>query len=144
MKILGIPSKHVLIIQQVPAPEPIAKLPPPVTRAETNPSALPPGVEIEKNSEVPSAKAVAADADAERKKRIKAERERLNHNALVWQRERAAHGSTTAMRSLGMRYLTGDGVEKDEARGMDLLRKAAEGGESAAKKELKKREGKKE
>jgi TPR repeat protein len=39
-----------------------------------------------------------------------------------------------------MRHFTGDGVEKDEVKGMDLLRKAAAGGDSAAKKELAKRE----
>src|SRR5687768_18059385 len=65
---------------------------------------------------------------------------RLNNNALVWQRERAAGGSATAQRSLAFRYLTGDGVDKDHARGMDLLRKAAVGGDSAAQKELAKRE----
>jgi TPR repeat protein len=82
----------------------------------------------------------ATDAELKRLARIKSERVRLNRNALNWQRERAAGGSATAQRSLAMRYLTGDGVEIDEARGMDLLRKGAAGGDSAAQKELAKRE----
>jgi hypothetical protein len=137
-------------------PPPVAKLPPPVAPG-TDPNQpifihnrdLPAGVEIEKNpppppliTDKPAEPKPSGPDEAElaRQARIKAERERLNHNALLWQEDRAAHGSATAQRSLAMRYLTGDGVEKDETKGMDLLRKAAAGGDSAAKKELAKRE----
>ena len=135
----GFPTRK-LIYVRVPAPPPetAVKLPPPGP-----PSKLPSHVDVDKDT-TPADVAVdgkpVANAELEQKARIKADRERLNRNALNWQQERAAAGSATAQRSLGMRYLTGDGVEKDEARGMDLLRKGAAGGDSAAQKELAKRE----
>lgn len=153
-----------------PPAETKAKLPPPVapgmnqlessapsTRL-TSPVLIekhtaPSGIQIEKHTpaavsapKIESAPAPAPDPDpdpdpaAQRKARIKAERERLNRNAVAWQQERAAGGSATAQRSLAMRYFIGDGLPKDEVKGMDLLRKAAAGGDSAAKKELAKRE----
>ena len=150
----GFPSRQKLVVVAVPNPpaEPVVKLPPPIApgtddnlpvshRSDNSGS-----VTIENNSPVKTdSKTPEQKSDAEleaeaRKARIKAEHERLDHNALLWQRERAAAGSATAQRSLAMRYLTGDGVEKDETKGMDLLRKAAAGGDSAAKKELAKRE----
>ena len=135
----GFPTRK-LIYVRVPAPPPesAVKLPPPGP-----PSNLPQHVDTEKHTtagEVTVDARPAVDPAHEQKARIKAERERLNRNALNWQQERAAAGSSTAQRSMGMRYLTGDGVEKDEARGMDLLRKGAAGGDSAAQKELAKRE----
>ena len=135
----GFPTRK-LIYVRVPAPPPetVVKLPPPGP-----PTKLPSHVDTEKETtaaDVPVEAKPAIDAELEQKGRIKAERERLNRNALNWQQERAAAGSATAQRSMAMRYLTGDGVEKDEARGMDLLRKAAVGGDSAAQKELAKRE----
>ena len=129
----GFPTRKLIYIR-VPAapPETTVKLPPPP---------LPSHVDVETTaSEVTVDLKPHVDAELEQKARIKAERERLNRNALNWQQERAAAGSATAQRSMAMRYLTGDGVEKDEARGMDLLRKAAAGGDSAAQKELAKRE----
>ena len=150
----GFPSRQKLVVIAVPNPpaEPVVKLPPPV--APGTDDNLPVAhhtensgsVTIENNSpgeSKPKSPQQKSDAelDAEaRKARIKAEHERLDHNALLWQQERAAAGSATAQRSLAMRYLTGDGVEKNETKGMDLLHKAAAGGDSAAKKELAKRE----
>jgi hypothetical protein len=150
----GFPTRQRLVIYAVPNPpaEPIVKLPQPVAPGtDKNHLALPDGslsavVTIEKTSTIeagPKAPLEKSEADLEaeaRKGRIKAERERLNHNAVVWQQERAAGGSPMAQRSLAMRYFTGDGVEKDEVKGMDFLRKAAAGGDSAAMKELAKRE----
>jgi hypothetical protein len=154
----GFPSRQQLVIIAVPTPsEPVVKLPPPIapgtdkaqTSIHTAGSASGAGatVTIENNSPADSAikpvdesSRTDAEVQAARKVKIKAERERLNHNALVWQQERAAGGSATAKRSLAMRYLTGDGVEKDEVKGMDLLREGAAGGDSAAIKELAKRE----
>jgi hypothetical protein len=162
----GFPSKQRLVITAVTnAPsKPAAQLPPPiapgmdrresVTASEKLSSSIeiekhpsPAGIEIEKHA-APAFTITAPkiestpepDADAERKARIKADRERLNRNAVVWQQERAAGGSATAQRSLAMRYFSGDGLPKDEIKGMDLLRKAAAGGDSAAQKELAKRE----
>jgi TPR repeat protein len=138
-----------------PPAEPIVKLPPPIAPGTDKNQLVAPHhdalatVTIENHGAADTKAAVTAapseksdvELEAEaRAARIKAERKRLNHNALIWQEERAAAGSATAQRSLAMRYLTGDGVEKDEIKGMDLLRKGAAGGDSAAKKELAKRE----
>jgi hypothetical protein len=159
------PTRQQMLAPQTPSPAPApttapsressTKLSPPVApgmeKSEStirNPD-LPADVTIEKNSPAKSTGAESKEdltrqtsdvAETARKARIKAERERLNHNAFVWQEQRAAAGSATAQRSLAMRYLTGDGVQKDEPKGMDLLRKAATGGDSAAQKELAKRE----
>jgi hypothetical protein len=150
LRFQGFPSRKSVIVQTVTT-EPVAKLAPPVAPGMEKPGAVATPVDIRAGGEIQNAPAAAAvvkisapatvSADeALQKVKIKADRERLNHNALVWQEERAAQGSATAMRSLAMRYLSGDGVPKDEAKGMDLLRKGAAGGDSAAQKELAKRE----
>lgn len=151
----GFPSKQKIIVTAVPnAPEPVAKLPPPTAPTAPGKESAPPplsvavekhslpgGIEIEKHTpSITPNSPPEPDLDAERKARIKSERERLNRNAVAWQQERASGGSATAQRSLAMRYFTGDGLPKDEGKGMDLLRKAAAGGDSAAQKELAKRE----
>jgi hypothetical protein len=150
----GFPTRQRLVIYAIPNPpaEPIVKLPQPVApgtdknHLATHDAGASAVVTIENTSAIeaaPKAPLEKSEADLEadaRKVRIKAERERLNHNAVLWQQERAAGGSSMAQRSLAMRYFTGDGVEKDEVKGMDFLRKAAAGGDSAAKKELAKRE----
>lgn len=156
----GFPSRQQVVLVAVPNPpaEIKEKLPPLIapgidSSKAASPATIqvekhvaPPGIEIEKNVpavviEAPKIESAPAyDVDAERKARIKAERERLNRNAVIWQQERAAGGSATAQRSLAMRHFTGDGLPKDEVKGMDLLRKAAAGGDSAAQKELAKRE----
>ncbi|HUS35716.1 MAG TPA: SEL1-like repeat protein [Verrucomicrobiae bacterium] len=158
----GFPSRQQVVLVAVPNPpaEIKEKLPPPIAPGidsskvasphaidiEKHAAPAPPGIEIEKNApavviEAPKIESTPAfDPDAERKARIKADRERLNRNAVIWQQERAAGGSASAQRSLAMRYFTGDGLPKDEIKGMDLLRKAAAGGDSAAQKELAKRE----
>ena len=166
----GFPSKQKIVITAVTntPSRPTAKLPPPIAPGmdklevvapspnlssssgsgiEIEKHRTPSGIEIEKHApvllnvpKVQPAREPEADPDAERKARIKADRERLNRNAVIWQQERAAGGSATAQRSLAMRYFTGDGLPKDEVKGMDLLRKAAAGGDSAAQKELAKRE----
>jgi hypothetical protein len=153
MHFRGFPTRRVVIVQ-APAPltEPVAKLAPPLEPANTGEAAnsasneLPPGLEVEKYTSQPSTKGPlivvekteTEQADAARKDRIKADRKRLNENAVNWQQERAAQGSAIAMRSLAFRYLNGDGVEKDEAKGNEWMRKAAEAGDSAAKKQIEK------
>lgn len=138
LRVSGIPSRRVVVVQvQAITNDVSAKLPPPVSPGadgKRQPAASEAGKIIE--TQKPEAAPVIAGTEEDRKLKIKAERERLNENAVRWQRERAAAGSAIAMRSLGMRYMTGDGVERDPERGMDLLRKAAAGGDSAAKKEL--------
>jgi TPR repeat protein len=145
LRFKGFPSRQRVIVQAVPiSSEPAAKLSPPVApgmgKADLTPqtnSALK-AAAVEPKPPVVAAKPTGPD-DAQKAK-IKSERERLNHNAFLWQETRSAQGSAIATRSLAMRYLTGDGVEKDETKGMNLLRKAAADGDSAAQKELAKRE----
>ena len=49
---------------------------------------------------------------------------------------RAAEGSPEAQYDMGIRYLEGDGVEKDAVKGRELLEKSAQGGHEAAVKKL--------
>lgn len=53
-----------------------------------------------------------------------------------FQKKRAEDGSTTAQYDLGMRYLTGDGVEKDPETARRWLEAAAKAGHSQAAKKL--------
>lgn len=138
LRVSGIPSRRAVVVQvQVITNDVSVKLPPPVSPGadgKRDPAVLGGDKSVPpQSSEVAPA---IPGTEEDRKLKIKAERERLNENAVKWQKERAAAGSAVAMRSLGMRYMTGDGVERDPERGMDLLRKAAAGGDSAAKKEL--------
>jgi TPR repeat protein len=55
---------------------------------------------------------------------------------IEFQKKRAAEGSPSAQYELGMRYLTGDGVEKDEAAGTKLLEESAKQDYTLAKKRL--------
>jgi uncharacterized protein len=53
-----------------------------------------------------------------------------------FQKKRAAKGSPSAQYELGLRYLTGDGVEKDEKAGMKLLEGSAKQDYTLAKRKL--------
>ena len=56
---------------------------------------------------------------------------------LEFQQKRAAEGSANAQFDLALRYLSGDGVEKNETTALSWLRKAAAGGNGQAAKKLK-------
>jgi hypothetical protein len=143
----GFPTRKRLIV--MPPYQPVdhsVKLPPPpapsLGTGAQGEMKLPEDLEIEK---LPNAAATpAAVEESAKKRKLKESRERLNHNALLWQLERAKTGSATAMRSIGMRYLTGDGLEKNESKAREWLKKGAEGGDSAAIKELARLDAKKE
>ncbi|MDX1951133.1 MAG: hypothetical protein SFY81_03050 [Verrucomicrobiota bacterium] len=64
------------------------------------------------------------------------EKSRLAQNSLEWQIKRAEEGSSRAQYALGLRYLTGDGVEKNELTARSYLKQAAENGETLAVKKL--------
>lgn len=49
-----------------------------------------------------------------------------------FQRKRAGEGSAVAQFDLGMRYITGDGVEPDETKGIGLVKEAANAGNKRA------------
>jgi TPR repeat protein len=106
-----------------------ALLPPPVA----------PGIETPRRTNAEPAEVRAALTNSARlsaktnlQARVAAERDRVNRNALQWQIERAAEGSAVAMRSLGQRYMTGDLVEKDQAKAREWLKKAADAGDGGA------------
>jgi hypothetical protein len=135
----GFPTRRNLIIV-VPPLQPVdtsVKLPPPpapnLGEGARDPNVLPANVEIEK---IPSAPKPIVPEESDRKKKQKAERDRQNYKTLIWQLERAQAGSPIAMRSIGMRYLTGDGLEKNETKAREWLKKGADGGDSGAIKEL--------
>ena len=69
-------------------------------------------------------------ADAE-----KAKQEALR-KTIEFQKKRAAEGSPSAQYELGLRYLKGDGVDKDEAAGMKLLEESAKQDYTLAKKKI--------
>lgn len=68
--------------------------------------------------------------------KVEAEKKRLDQNTVKWLKLRAEEGSSAAQYNLGVRYLTGEGVEQniDEAR--ILLRKSADAGEERAQRKL--------
>ena len=150
VRVTGIPSRRQVILVPIYNHfDPSVKLPPPPppnlgTGALGGTPALPKDLEIERDPSAPVAVPKAAVVEVEKsgapefaeKKKLQAGRARLNHNALMWQLERAQAGSATAMRSIGMRYLTGDGLEKDEVKAREWLKKGAAGGDTAAQKEL--------
>jgi TPR repeat protein len=66
----------------------------------------------------------------------KAAREQASRKAFAFQKMRAEEGSESAQYELGMRYLRGDGVDKDEATARKWLALSAKNGYSGAKKRL--------
>lgn len=72
-----------------------------------------------------AAPAPVRKADPEREQRI-----------INFQRQNAASGNPSAQYDLGMRYLRGNGVDKDESQAMEWLKLAAQNGDGRAKKEL--------
>jgi len=69
-------------------------------------------------------------ADAE-----KAKQENVR-KTIEFQKKRAAEGSPSAQYELGLRYLLGDGVDKDETAGMKLLEQSAAQDYTLAKRKL--------
>ncbi len=92
------------------------------------PAPAPPAVVPGTNN--PAVPAPPPPADAE-----KARQETLR-KTVEFQKKRAAEGSPSAQYELGVRYLTGDGVETDEAAGLKLLEESAKQDYTLAKKKL--------
>lgn len=98
-----------------PAPAPVQPAPQPVYRA------------------APTAVAPSAPVDPAK---VAAQKSKSERDLLEWQKKRAEAGSDNAQYELGVRYLTGNGVDKDEKVGMEWLTKAAKSGNFQAKKKL--------
>jgi len=106
-----------------PSNAPPAKGTPASRPALTPPTAVP----SPNNAAVP---APPPPADAE-----KAKQETLR-KTIEFQKKRAAEGSPSAQYELGLRYLKGDGVDKDEDAGMKLLEESAKQDYTLAKKKI--------
>lgn len=65
-----------------------------------------------------------------------AEKEAVLKNAIEFEKSRANNGAAWAQYKLGLRYLNGEGVEKDETAGRKWLQAAADNGDSQAKSKL--------
>jgi TPR repeat protein len=100
---------------------------PPAGAAPAARPAPPAAVPAATNSAVP---APPPPADPE-----KARQENLR-KTIEFQKKRAAEGSPSAQYELGLRYLNGDGVEKDEAAGRKFLEDSARQDYTLAKKKL--------
>ena len=68
--------------------------------------------------------------------KAKAAKEEALRKTVEFQKKRAEEGSESAQYELGLRYLKGEGVEKDEATGRKWLELSAKNGYSAATKKL--------
>src|SRR6185295_2803513 len=68
--------------------------------------------------------------------KAKAAKEEGVRKAIEFEKKGAAEGSESAQYELGMRYLRGDGVEKDEAVGRKWLEESSKNGYGPATKKL--------
>ncbi len=115
-------------MQRAPAQTP-ARQPPPSTPAPTAPTA-------------PTAPAVSAPALRPVVRPpidpavAKAAREEADRKAFEFQKKRAEEGSESAQYELGMRYLKGEGVEKDEALARKWLTQSSKNGYTPATRRL--------
>ena len=64
------------------------------------------------------------------------EKDELLRKTIDYQKKRAEEGSATSQYDLGMRYLKGDGLEKNLELARKWLTKSADGGNSQAKEKL--------
>jgi TPR repeat protein len=68
--------------------------------------------------------------------KVAAQKSKSERDLLEWQKKRAEGGSDNAQYELGMRYLTGNGVDQDEKVGKEWIEKAAKNGNAKAAKKL--------
>lgn len=68
---------------------------------------------------------------------VAAQKSQTDKNLIDYQKKRAEAGSDNAQYELGLRYLTGNGVELDEKLGREWLAKSAKNGNLQAAKKLK-------
>lgn len=68
--------------------------------------------------------------------KVAAQKQKTESDLIKYHRQRAEAGSDSAQFELGMRYLAGNGVEKDEKLGRQWLEKSAKAGNIKAVKKL--------
>lgn len=81
----------------------------------------------------PAVAATPAPVDPEK---VKEGKDDVDRKRLEWQKKRAEEGSPYAQYDLGVRFLTGDGVEKDAETARKWLELASKNGNSSATKKL--------
>ena len=102
--------------------------------ANTSAPAAPPAPPTAPTVQTPAyVRVVQPPPDPEKVKAAKAEALR---KTVEFQKKRAEEGSESAQYELGLRYLKGDGVEKDEAIGRRWLTQSAKNGYSPATRKL--------
>ncbi len=102
--------------------------PQPVAAPVAPPTALPVAAPAQPGAKAAPpvvAPAPARKPDPEREQRV-----------INFQRQNAVSGNPSSQYDLGMRYVKGDGVEKDDKQAMEWLKLAAQNGNSRAQKEL--------
>jgi len=99
------------------------RIAPQITPPATAARPAPPAVAAPVTAPIDPEKAEAAKKDTDDKR-------------LAYQKKKAEEGADYAQYDLGIRYLNGDGVEKNAETGKQWLEKAAKNGHSGAKKKL--------
>jgi hypothetical protein len=115
----------------VPPPQPATPAPPkaPAQPATTKPAPPP----APKPLGMPGTDAPAGPVDPAKAKAAKAEQDQ---KVIEFQKQRAASGSASAQYDLGVRYLDGDGVEKNPELARKWLEASAKNGNRQAAKKL--------
>ena len=110
------------------------KIVPPPTNQPPSRQTSPPSA-ARPSAPVPTQQAVAAPAPVDPVKE-KAKQEEVLKKTIEFQKKRAAEGSSSAQYELGLRYLHGDGLEKNEAEGRKWIEESAKKDYSPARKKL--------
>lgn len=110
------------------------KIVPPATNQPPSRQTPPPSV-ARPAAPVPPQPTAAAPAPVDPAKE-KAKQEEVLKKTIEFQKKRAAEGSPSAQYELGLRYLHGDGLEKNEAEGHKWIEQSAKNDYTQAKKKL--------
>jgi TPR repeat protein len=112
-----------------PPPSPAPATPP--SKGTPSPAARPAPAPAPAAPAIPATPARPVDPA-----KAKAQQEEVARKTLEFQKKRAAEGHASAQYELGLRYLSGDGVERNEAEGRKWLELAAKGNHTLAIRKL--------
>jgi TPR repeat protein len=123
------------------APSPTPTTPPARSAPYQAPSQTPVQPPAPTPQPIPSAQAMPSAPVARSRvvepPRPKVDKAEVLKKTVEFQKKKAEEGSATAQYDLGMRYLKGDGVDKDEEAGLKWLGEASKNGNHQAEKKLK-------
>jgi hypothetical protein len=88
------------------------------------------------NAPVPAPAPAATQVQVAAPVRLSADKAELDRRVVVFQKQRAEEGFPSAQYELGVRYLKGDGVEKDAMAARKWLSRAAKQGDAQAQRKL--------